>query len=97
MPPKKTTVIRPRADNAFSWNGLLKEFREYNAPAARGIRASPTIRPRKPGPRPAAKPRAHPYRTNTNWIAYVKAYRSKHPGMSYRDALKGASALYNKK
>lgn len=30
------------------------------------------------------------------WIAHVKKYRAKHPGMSYRDALKGASKTYKR-
>ena len=28
------------------------------------------------------------------WLAHVKAYRASHPGMSYKDALSGASASY---
>jgi len=30
------------------------------------------------------------------WIAHVNAFRAAHPGMSYKDALKGASATYVK-
>ena len=33
---------------------------------------------------------------NSRWIAHVKAYRAKHPGMSYKDALKGAKSSYKK-
>jgi len=33
---------------------------------------------------------------NSSWIQHVKAYRAKHKGMSYKDALKGASKTYNK-
>ena len=33
---------------------------------------------------------------NSAWISHVKAYRAKHPGMSYKDALKGASKTYKR-
>ena len=30
------------------------------------------------------------------WTEHVKKYRSEHPGMSYKEALKGASETYKK-
>jgi hypothetical protein len=33
---------------------------------------------------------------NSAWIQHVKKYRAKHPGMSYKDALKGAKSSYKR-
>jgi hypothetical protein len=35
-------------------------------------------------------------KASNNWISHVKTYRSEHPEMSYKDALKSASDTYKK-
>lgn len=56
----------------------------------------------KPDPFPVSSqtkgpPGAGGARSNPNtWLAHVKAYRVDHPGVSYKDALKAASATWKK-
>lgn len=54
----------------------------------------------KPDPFPVASQTQGPPKGGAakagTWIAHVKAYRAAHPGVSYKDSLKAASATWKK-